>query len=239
MEASGGNATGMITIFDIDGTICDSREIEGVCFVNAIEQVTGIRLSTLEWTEYPEPTSSGIVRGLLREDPASSQKELEIKREYCRLLGEARLTHPEEFMPIPGVHSFIHRLQEEKISTVAIATGCFDDEARFKLDCCGINLDDYPHATSSDTPRRIDILPLAAARAGGATADIVYFGDAPWDFAVSRALPVHMIGIGRRIRQLAELGLEHTFPNYRDHASLLDALAELSGDHRPCHLVQS
>jgi beta-phosphoglucomutase-like phosphatase (HAD superfamily) len=229
----------IITIFDIDGTICDSREIEGVCFVNAIENVTGITLSTLEWTEYPEPTSSGIVRGLLKGDPASSQKEMEIKHEYCRLLGEARLTHPEEFMPIPGVHSFIKRLQDEGISTIAIATGCFDDEARFKLECCGMALDEYPHATSSDTPRRRDILPLAAARAGGSTADIVYFGDAPWDFAVSRVLPVHLIGIGRRILQLTELGLEHTFPDFQDHERLLGALSDFSDEHRPCNSVKS
>src|SRR5690606_20838469 len=129
---------------------------------------------------------------LLEGDPKARQKENEIKHEFCRLLGEARLNHPDEFMPIAGALSFIRRLQDETISKVAIATGCFDNEARFKLDCCGIDLDEFPHATSSDTPRRHDILPLVASRAGASVSDIVYFGDGPWDLAVSRALKVPM-----------------------------------------------
>ena len=44
-----------------------------------------------------------------------------------------------------------------------------------------------------------------------------------FDF-VSRALPVPMIGIERRIDELTELGLEHTFADFRDHDGILAAL---------------
>lgn len=220
----------MLVVFDIDGTICDSREVEGLCFAKAIERVTGKVLSTLDWTEYPEPTSGGIVRSLLEDDPDATEKEADIKREYCRLLGDARKSHPEEFMPIPGVLSFIRRLQNEELARVAIATGCFDDEARFKMACCGMDLEEFPHATSSDTPRRRDIISLVTSRAGASTSDVVYFADAPWDLVVSRALPIRMIGIGRRIDRLAELGLEHTFSDFRDHEGILEALARLTAE---------
>ena len=218
----------ILAIFDIDGTICDSREVEGACFAKAVEAITGTALSTLDWAKYPEPTSSGVVRKLLDGDPEARQKESEIKTEFCRLLGNARRSHPQEFKPISGVPSFIKRLQDERIARVAIATGCFDDEARFKLACCGMDMDEFPHATSSDTPRRRDILPLAASRAGAAISDTVYFGDAPWDLVVSRALPVDMIGIGRRIEELTALGLEHTFADFRDDDGILDVISNLT-----------
>lgn len=222
----------ILTIFDIDGTICDSGEVEGTCFAKAVETVTGIALSTLDWAEYPEPTSSGIVRKLLEGDPETRQKEAAIKAEFCRLLGSARQSYPQEFVPISGALAFIKRLQYEGIARVAIATGCFDDEARFKLACCGVEMDVFPHATSSDTPRRRDILPLAASRAGASTSDTVYFGDAPWDFAVSRALPVAMIGIGRRIEELAKMGLEHTFADFSNEDAILDAISSLTAKPR-------
>ncbi len=41
---------------------------------------------------------------------------------------------------IHGVIEFINRLQNEAICSVAIATGCFDLSAKFKLACCGIAL---------------------------------------------------------------------------------------------------
>lgn len=217
----------MLAVFDNDGTICDTNDVDGVCYAKAIENVIGTALSTLDWTTYEEPTGSAIVRDLLAGDPAAPEKEEAIKREFVRLLEEERSKFPGSFSPLPGAAQFIGRLEEERICPVAIATGCFDTSARFKLRCCGIELDDFPHATSSDTPRRQDIIPLAAARAGFEIASVIYFGDGPWDARVSRILGVPMIGIGRRIRQLRALGVEHTFRDYSDADAIIRVLRDL------------
>ena len=192
----------MLAIFDNDGTICDTQEVDGRCYALAIERVTGLSISTLDWTTYEEPTSSAIVRELLAGDVAAVEKEEQIKFEFCRLLQEERSNFPGDFSPIPGAVAFIERLVRENICAVAIATGCFDTTARFKLECCGISLDRFPHATSSDTSRRRDIIPLAASRAGFDLSSVAYFGDAPWDVLVSTTLGIPMIGIGRRCEQL-------------------------------------
>ena len=76
----------MLAIFDIDGTICDTQEVEGRCYADAIQQIAGISLDTVDWTAYEEPTSSAIVKGLLGDDPDARSKELEIKRLFMRLL---------------------------------------------------------------------------------------------------------------------------------------------------------
>jgi phosphoglycolate phosphatase-like HAD superfamily hydrolase len=219
----------LLAIFDNDGTICDTQEVDGTCYAKAIERVTGRPLATLDWTTYEEPTSSSIARALLAGDPAALAKEEEIEREFVRLLEQERPTFPSDFAPLPGAVQFITRLKEESICSVAIATGCFDASARFKLKCCGIALDDFPHATSSDTPRRRDIIPLAASRAGFEVSSAIYFGDAPWDVRVCDILGVPMIGIGRRIDQLRALGVEHVFRDYSDADAIVRVLCDLKG----------
>src|SRR5947207_620511 len=74
----------MLAIFDNDGTICDTQEVEGVCYARAIEHVTGRSLSTLDCMAYDEPTSSAIVREFLAGDVAAERKEEEITREFVR-----------------------------------------------------------------------------------------------------------------------------------------------------------
>jgi phosphoglycolate phosphatase-like HAD superfamily hydrolase len=225
-----GQKMNLLAIFDNDGTICDTQDVEGRCYANAIAYVTGRSLSTLDWTTYDEPTSSAIVRDLLAGDPDALAKEEAIKIEFLRLLQKERPRFPGDFTPLPGVVEFITRLRQDAICSVAIATGCFDTSARFKLECCGITLGDFPHATSSDTPRRREIIPLAASRAGFALSDVVYFGDAPWDVRVSGILGIHMIGIGRRTERLQDLGIRHTFRDYSDPDAIIRVLRELKSE---------
>ena len=99
----------LIAIFDNDGTICDTQDVEGRCYALAIKRVTGMSLSTLDWTAYDEPTSSAIVRGLLTGDVAAKEKEEQIKFEFCRLLQEERSNFPGDFLPIAGAVEFIER----------------------------------------------------------------------------------------------------------------------------------
>jgi beta-phosphoglucomutase-like phosphatase (HAD superfamily) len=218
----------MLLIFDNDGTICDTQQVEGRCYAIAIERVTGMSLASVDWSTFHEPTSSAIVRHLLAADIDWEDKEKRIEQEFCRLLEEARPQFPADFSPIYGAIQFIERLRSEG-AHVAIATGGFNKEAEFKLACCGLKLGDFPHATASDTPRRRDIIRLACARAGFEIDSVVYFGDAPWDARVSSELGIPMIGIGRRCEQLRQLGVSFAFPDYRDPESIMTALRIISG----------
>lgn len=217
----------MLAIFDNDGTICDTQSVEGDCFTRAIKNVLGVSLATLDWSKYPEPTSSAIVRKLLSGDGRALIKEEKIKKEFLRLLKEEQPKFPNDFTAILGAVAFMNDLRDEMNCSIAIATGCFESSAAFKLQCCGLQLSDFPYATSCDTPHRRDIIPLAAARAGFDLSSVVYFGDAPWDVRVSRHLGIPMIGIGRRIDKLRELGVQHIFRDYTDARSILQALNDL------------
>ena len=213
----------MLAIFDIDGTICDTQAVEGRCYALAIEHVTGLRLSTHDWSVYDEPTSAGIVRQMLAGDISLKEKEERIKHEFCRLLRNERPSHPGDFSPISGAVEFIDRLQEQSFH-VAIATGGFDIEAQFKLECCGIDVGAFPHATSSDASCRSDIIALAALRAGFELTSVVYFGDAPWDVKACAKIGIPMIGIGRRHEKLRSLGVQNTFRDYSEPDRIMSAL---------------
>jgi phosphoglycolate phosphatase-like HAD superfamily hydrolase len=217
----------MLAIFDNDGTLCDSQEVEGRCYSMAIERVAGRRLATLDWTSYSEPTSSVIVRDLLDGHPEAEVLEDLIAQEFCRLLREEQPKHPGDFSPIPGAIEFLHHLEMEGHCAVAIATGCFEESARFKLECCGLQLDRYPYATSSDPPRRSDIIPLAARRAGFGLGSSIYFADAAWDVQVCAELGIPMIGIGRRWKELHTLGVKHAFRDFSSSDRILEAMHEL------------
>jgi len=218
----------MLAIFDIDGTVCDTQEVEGMCYAQAFEEICGVSLNTLDWTQYAEPTSSGVLGTVLGDHPGFAKKELEFQNRFVALLQEEQPKFPGDFSPIEGAVEFISRLLSDGRITVAFATGGFDTEASFKLKCCGIDLSKYPHATSSDTPKRRDILPLAANRAGTDLSEAVYFGDAPWDIKVSSQLNIPMIGIGRRVQLLRELGLRDAFRDFTQSDILIELFFELS-----------
>lgn len=217
----------MLAIFDNDGTICDTHKVQDVCYVQAVEHVTGKPLPTLDWYAYDEPTCSAIVRDLLAGDIAAERKGKDVEREFVRLLEKAHQECPDDLSPVPGVVEFIERLRKDRICSVAIATGCFEATTRFKLRCCGIILDAFPYASASDTPRRRDIIPLAASRAGFDLTSVVFFGDDPWDHRVSTALGIPMIGIGRRCDALRDIGVRHTFRDYSEPDRIIEVLSAM------------
>lgn len=217
----------MLAIFDIDGTLCDTQEVEGRCYVEAIRRVTGVQLSSLDWTLFDEPTSSGIVREILSGDRDLLEKEMRIEREFVGLMKEERPQFPGDFSALIGAIDFVESLKRDGQWSVGIATGGFALEAEFKLECCGISIHDYAHATSSDTPKRLDIIPLCAERAGHGIDSVVYFGDAAWDAKVTGQLGIPMIGIGRRFDALKGLGAKESFRDYSKPEDITAAMARL------------
>ena len=219
----------MLAIFDIDGTVCDTQDVEGECYARAFEEVFGFSLKTVDWTQFEEPTSSGIVRSLCGEMPEFEKREKRFRDVFVNYLQEARPQFPGDFSQLVGAVEFIERLSADSSVSVAFATGGYDSEAAFKLRCCGIDIHEYPHATSSDTPRRRDIISIAAFRAGSSLSSAVYFGDAPWDVQACDALKIPMIGIGRRIDQLRSLGLSSVFHDFSEPELLYAAMENLAG----------
>lgn len=214
----------MLALFDIDGTVIDTQAAEGECYARALLEVTGLSLPTLDWTKYVDATSSGIFREIVRGRNELGTLESRFKNRFLELLHEVRPHRPQDFRPVSGSVEFLERLKRDEGCKVAFATGGFDTEARFKLACCGIELDDYPHATSSDCCSRTEIMRLAIKRAGEEPAAAVYFGDGLWDVTASEALSIPMIGIGRKVDRLVALTEWRRFRDYSDPDGIVRAM---------------
>jgi phosphoglycolate phosphatase-like HAD superfamily hydrolase len=137
--------------------------------------------------------------------------EERIRDEYLRRLRLVYATDPGAFPARNGVVTLLSRLKSLPGVGVAIATGDWLATASFKLAAAGIDVSGYPMATSSDCPRRSEIIKLAAARAGRSLADVVYVGDGVWDFRACRDLGVRFVGTGKRPHLLKAAGAQHIF----------------------------
>lgn len=195
-----------LIIFDVDGTLCDTHDVDARCHIEAFEAITGRSLATVDWSLYPEATSAAIVQDLLSEMdiPRPVDTERRILEEFiARLHAEAR-RKPELFRPVEGALALFEELRRSPDYKVAIATGDWHDSARLKLRFSGFKVDGVPFASSSERRRRADIIALAASRAGFEVADAVYVGDGLWDIKAARELNMRFVGVGaghERLRQ--------------------------------------
>jgi len=213
-----------LALFDIDGTLCDSQAAEDACFVQAVHKVMGIVIDDTDWSRFQTTTTRGILTELSAENTSAPTRIAETEAHFVALLREAQPTHPGDFQEIPGAQAFLAQLEADPAWQVGIATGGVAEEARFKLACCGLDLDAYPHATSSDALSREAIMQLATARAGCPLSRTIYFGDNSWDVRATERLGIPLIGIGHKTAKLQALGVRHTFRDYRDPDSILAAM---------------
>jgi phosphoglycolate phosphatase-like HAD superfamily hydrolase len=218
----------MLIIFDVDGTLCDTLEVEGRCYVEAIEGVTGHSVASMDWSRFPEATSSAITQHLLSEFgvPNGVAVERLVLAEFVARLDSESRRRPDSFRPTAGALELFEDLKQREGYGVAIATGCWHDSAMLKLNRCGFMIGGVPLASSTDTARRADIISLAASRAGTGVDDAVYVGDGVWDLKAARKIGMRFVGVGEHHERLREHGASRVLHSFADHARFFRLLEE-------------
>ena len=215
-----------IALFDIDGTLTESNEIDSICFADAFRDVFGVELDT-DWDSYLHTTDRGIVMEALRRlhGRDADAREIALHRaRFVQLLAE-RMT---ELKEVPGAAAFIAQVQARDWRVV-LCTGAWSDSARLKLLRAGLPTG-LPVASCDDDVAREGILRRGIALAGGSKSDvIVSFGDAPWDAraAANRQLPFIGIAAGARAESLRRSGAAEVFADFEDAAAVLAAIDAL------------
>ena len=209
-------------MFDVDGTLIDSYDLDSACFIEAVEEVSGIQLDP-DWSGYRHVTDSGIlneVLGSIQSGEADRIKN-EIRLIFIEKLRRSIRDHP--IREIPGAASFIASLKERDDLLVSIATGGWRESALLKLSSAGIDISSFPLATSSDRVSRVEIMRYAEQQAtGGKAMPCIYFGDAWWDREACGQLGYSFVLVGNKFT--------HT-PAIQSYRSAEDVLA-LLGSHR-------
>lgn len=218
----------MLIIFAVDGTLIGGEAADWLSFDTAIESVLGFAADETFFAGLPEITAQSIAEAAVRASGAEPGNGLEkrIHDEYFRGLREAHSSDPLTFQPRPSVPELLQHLSSMPGVKVALATGDWHPTITFKLAAAGIDISNFPIATSSDTPRRPDIIRLAAERADMPLSQAVYVGDGPWDMRACRELDLAFIGTGERTHRLSQSGVQHILEPL-EPAGFLDLLRTL------------
>lgn len=222
-----------LAVFDIDGTLTDTNEVDDECFLLAVADVLELDRGLLDWSDAPHVTDSSLVHWLcdrycrrpLRDAEASAVLE-----RFLELLDAECAERPERFRPIPGAVAALDHVKRTGWD-VALATGGWPDSARLKLSVAGFDPDSFVLASASDALSRQAILQLAVRRASAKQDErrfsrIVSIGDGVWDVKAAMLLEWPFIGIAtaRRADAIRAAGAEAVLPDLSNIDALMAAL---------------
>ncbi|MDE0083890.1 MAG: HAD hydrolase-like protein [Gammaproteobacteria bacterium] len=210
-----------LVVFDIDGTLVDSSEINSRLYVEAVESVLGIQFDD-NWSRYTHVTDSGILNEIMDEAGGHVDRPLvtaRIKEEFVRVVSD-HIGREGQMPEIAGARAFVERLTSHPGASVAVATGGWRETAEMKLRGIGLDPGKLCLASSSDAFSRIEIMRIAAERAlrGRHATRTTYFGDRPWDLRASRELGYGFVAVGDNVVWPVR------YPDFRDAEAILSEL---------------
>jgi len=225
-----------LAIFDIDGTLTGTDQVDDICFVQALADAHAITEVNTDWAGYPHTTDSAITSHIFQEwfNRAPEEAELlKFKSRFVRLLEDYRAEDSSLFGEIVGASLMLRRLTQEPGWRVAIASGGWRVSATLKLKTAGIAVNDYPAAFAEDGISREEILHTALIKAQtrhrqNNFARVVSVGDGLWDVRAARNLGFPFLGIGggEGEKKLRRAGATHVIKDFSDYSRLLDCLIE-------------
>lgn len=195
-----------LLIFDIDGTLSNTTNIDDECFIDVLYNCFRISLLMQEWTKYKVETTGtdeGLVKTIYRAKfrKQITKDELELFKEYYfkALLNEFEKS-PEKFSEVKGALEMINYLSRDNNFRIAIATGSWRKSAEMKLNAIGISPQSFPLSCSDGITLRYYIVKNAIEMAKDfymvkEFEKITYIGDGIWDYVTSQHLNINFVGV--------------------------------------------
>ena len=225
-----------LAVFDVDGTLTDTADVDSACFAETLAREFGFEDVDPDWTSYSEFTDSMIIDEIFEERLGRRPDRSEISRlvdRFVAILKRAHDERPDDFAEIPGASALLATLRGAGSWAVAVATGGWERSARLKLGYAGIGVDGVPLASAEDSRRRAGIVEAAVSRAeagaGGPFGRIVLVGDTLWDLRTAAELGLPFLGVGdtRRAATLLSAGAGAVVPGFEDAGTAIDLLARV------------
>lgn len=223
---------GNLAIFDVDGTLCRSSDVDDRCWIDAAREILGLPRIETDWGSYEHSTDEAIATQLIRDRtdlrPIRDQVD-RVRDAFVLGMREAIGSDHGVSPPVEGAVELFDRLRGNDWS-VAIATGGWRTTAELKLRTAGIPIEDVPAAHADDAHPREEIITIARRRAErlkGRTFDrVVYVGDGVWDIRAARRLEIGFLGIaaGDRAQALRTEGAACVLPCFEPFSAVLGAL---------------
>ena len=187
-------------IFDIDGTLLESAEVDDHLYRRAVEGVLGPVRFRDSLAHYEYVTDSGILSQVLVDNALPAVPDLTDRvRDHFVGLVRGHIDDNGPFSEIPGARRMLEELVVAQHCAIAIATGGWGASARLKLESAEFPVDGIPLASSDDAWDRVEIMRIALAQLGSDFDSITYYGDGPWDREACRRLGWQFVPVGRAL----------------------------------------
>jgi phosphoglycolate phosphatase-like HAD superfamily hydrolase len=230
-----------LVMLDIDGTLIQSYEYDREVFGQVIGEALGCPPVDADLHGYVDKTSLGVTQEAIRRVAGKSPDEQEIgevKRRVLKRFEEMQQDFPELFSEVPGASRFLEELRRLDGVGIAIATGCWLNEALFKLNASGLSIDGIPISSSDDSRDRTRIMKIAAEKAKQfyncpVFEHIVYIGDGEWDLQACRALGYGFVGIGPRVQDLKDTEGIYWHQDFLDLQKVFDTITATLHQEKP------
>lgn len=215
----------MLVVFDVDGTLTRTGEVEARVYAQAFAAVYRAPLPTTDWARYASPTDRGVAEEVVLRLGLDPRHIPELQARFVAELRQA--LEREGAGPVPGAERVLEGL-ERRGHTSALATGAWEGSARLKLAAAGIEVGHRVLVGSDFHARREEIVREAVRRCalGGRA---VYVGDGPWDVQAARLLRLPFIGVDSEgTGALRRAGVEQVVASYLELEPFLAALEDAS-----------
>jgi hypothetical protein len=114
-----------LAVFDIDGTLTESNEIDDVCYVRAFGDVFGIQGINTDWLDYAYQTDSGLAVEICKRhlDRVPCEAEVgQLQTRFVELL-RAAVSAGQPIREVRGASAVLRWLGTHPRWEAAIATG--------------------------------------------------------------------------------------------------------------------
>ena len=224
-----------LVVFDIDGTLTDTKKVDLECYLRALRDEFRVEATEKTVIEDDLVTDTGFAQTTFMHAHGVNPSESDIERLRARFMSyveEATKVDPRLIQEIRGAAHLLALLNVNPRWEVAVATGCWEQSAIYKLRQSGLYNPSIPMATCDDAPRRSLIVSLAVRRAledhkVERFERIVLVGDRPWDVRVATMLNYPFIGIDSD-GILASVGASTVVRDYSEPNAFIDLLESVS-----------
>ncbi len=225
-----------LVVFDLDGTLTRTNDVDEECFVRAFMETLQLAELNQDWDSYEQVSDEGVTRQIFAErfgrHPAPDETSRIIDR-FVDLLDASHGADASAFEEIPGAVRLLRQIRQDPDWAIALATGAWRRSAEFKIQRAALPVTDLPSAFAEDGPSREAIVHTAIERARKQYRQekferITSVGDALWDVKTARNLGLSFLGIasGARALVLRDNGASHVIEDYRDPDRCLQYLNE-------------
>ncbi|MEM6380024.1 MAG: HAD hydrolase-like protein [Bacteroidota bacterium] len=218
-----------LIIFDVDGTLVYSDKKDSQCFALTYQAIYGLPFPTIDWRKYPHVSDTTIFKTVIQEHfnrAATQEEEENFRQKFVENITTNRAKMPEVFHAVPYAKQTIDNLLADDRFVVGVATGGWKAPAIVKMDFVNIPSEKLIITGADGKETREEIINETIEKATeqyGTFKQIIYVGDAIWDYTTTKEMGIPLIGIRRKgdLDFFQKLGIKQVLKDYTDYDQFL------------------